>query len=120
MIKPIRMKETSQKILDVQTEMAASKLFILEQCFIIKQNLKLNCNHSLNAESSGDDRELINALLRQIKYLQMELDKKNMISLSIKTRKPYLIQWQSTEKVSSISNVVTRDSISNRSNGINK
>ena len=76
MIKPISMKETSQKILDVQTEMAASKLFILEQCFIIKQNLKLNCNHSLNAESSGDDRELINALLRQIKYLQMELDKK--------------------------------------------
>ena len=70
------MKETSQKILDVQTEMAALKLFILEQCFIIKQNLKLNCDHSLNAESSGDDRELINALLRQIKYLKMELDKK--------------------------------------------
>ena len=43
-----------------------------------------------------------------------------MISLSIKTRKSYLIQWQSTEKVSSISNVVTRDSISNKSNGINK
>ena len=43
-----------------------------------------------------------------------------MISLAIKTRKPYLIQWQSTEKVSSMSNVVTRDSISNRRNGINK
>ena len=76
------MKETSQKILDVQTEMAALKMFILEQCFIIKENLKLNCDHSLNAESSGDDRELINSLLRQIKYLKIELEKKNDITFN--------------------------------------
>ena len=61
-------------------------------------------------------RELINSLLGQIDHLKRELDKKNIISLLIKTRKPYLIQAQnisyntkddpSTEKFSSNSNFV--------------
>ena len=61
-------------------------------------------------------RELINSLLGQIDHLKRELDKKNIISLLIKTRKPYLIQAQnvsyntkddpSTETFSSNSNFV--------------
>lgn len=46
---------------DLQTEMAA---------------LKLNCEHSPNAESSGDGWEIINLLLGQIHHLKMESGKK--------------------------------------------
>ena len=36
----------SNKLKDLQTEMAACKLFALEQFFIIQQTVKLNCEHS--------------------------------------------------------------------------
>ena len=53
----------SNKLKDLQTEMAALKLFALEQFLIIKQTVKLNCEHLLNAKSGRDDREFINSLL---------------------------------------------------------
>ena len=37
----------SNKLKDLQTEMAACKSIALEQFFIIKQTVKLNCEHSL-------------------------------------------------------------------------
>ena len=102
----------SNELKNLQTELAALKLFALEQLFIIKQNVNLNCEHSPNAESGVDKTELVNSLFRQIDHLKREIDEKNnIISLLIKTRKSYLIQEQkvsyntkddvSTEKVSS-------------------
>ena len=38
----------SNKLKDLQTEMAALKLFALEQIFLLKQTVKLNCEHLLN------------------------------------------------------------------------
>ena len=46
----------SNKLKDLQTEMAALKLFALEHFLIIKQTVKLNCEHLLNAKSGRDDR----------------------------------------------------------------
>ena len=39
----------SNELKYLQTEIAALKSFVLEQVFIIKQNVKLNCEHSTNA-----------------------------------------------------------------------
>ena len=61
---------------DLQTEMAALKSLVSEQFSIIKRNIKLNCEHSPNAESSGDGREIINSLLGQLHHLKMESGKK--------------------------------------------
>ena len=66
----------SNVLKDLQTEMAALKSVVLKQFSIIKQNVKLNCEHSPNAESSGDDREFTNSLLGQIDHLKRELDGK--------------------------------------------
>ena len=54
--------------------MATLKPFALEQFYIIKQNVKLNSEHSPNAESGGDDSE--NSLFRQIDHLKKEVDEK--------------------------------------------
>ena len=38
----------SNELKGLQTKIAVLKLFVLEEVFIIKQNVKLNCEHSSN------------------------------------------------------------------------
>ena len=89
----------------------------------------INTTHSPNP-GLRDHRELVNSLLGQKDYLKRELDEKNnIISLLIRTGISYLIQQQSNcyntkddvsnENVSSNSNLVISDSISNSSYDIN-
>ena len=116
----------SNELKYLQKEIAALKSFVLEQVFIIKQYVKLNYEHSSNAESR-DYRELINSLVEQKDHLKRQLDERNnIISLLIKTRISYLIKEPnvsnntkdnvSNENVSSNSNVEIPNCISNNSN----
>ena len=88
----------------------------MEQFFIIKQNVKLNCEHSPNAESGSDKKGAHKLIARTNRPFEKGIrQKKHNITFN-KNKEPYLIQAQnisyntkddpSTEKFSSNSNFV--------------
>ena len=61
---------------------------------IRKQSVNLIGEHPPNTEFASDNKELVQSLLEQIYHLKKKSTTKNITSLFIKARKPYLIADQ--------------------------